>query len=527
MTNSIDEIKNVGCLFVIGSNTTENHPVVSLEMKEAVRAYGAKLIVADPRRIDLVDYADVWLSQKPGTDVALINGLMHVIIREELHDQEFIAERTEDFEKLADVVKAYTPETVERITGVPEKDLEKAALLFAEAKAGGIFYAMGITQHTTGTDNVKALANLAMVTGNVGKESGGVNPLRGQNNVQGACDMGALPNVFPGYQPVTDERVREKFEAAWSQKLPSQVGLTIIEMMNAAVEGKLKALYIMGEDPLTSDPNISHVKEGIEKLEFLVVQDIFLSEVAKYAHVVLPGTSFAEKEGTFTNTERRVQRVRKAIQPPGTALPDWKIILELFKRMGKKQNCSTPEKVMGEISQLTPQYGGILYKRIEKEGIQWPCPDITHPGTKYLHKERFARGKGKFFPIKFINPHELTDNEYPFILTTGRVLYHWHGGNMSRHSQGLKEIYPEGLVEIHPQEAASIGCEDGDRVMVESRRGRITGKVKVTRKTSPGIIFMTFHFPEILTNVLTNDALDPIAKIPEYKVCAVRVKKVA
>lgn len=527
MTNSIEEIKNTGCLFIIGSNTTENHPVISLEMKEAVRAHDAKMIVADPRHIDLVDYADLWLRQKPGTDVALINGMMHVIIRDNLHDRAFIAERTENFNQLADMVTSYTPQLVESITTVPAADIERAAHLFAEAKTAAIFYAMGITQHTTGVDNVKSLANLAMLTGNVGKESTGVNPLRGQNNVQGACDMGALPNVLPGYQAVTDEAVRRKFEAAWGVTLPSQVGLTIMEIMNGALEGKIKALYIMGEDPLTSDPNTSHVREAIEHLDFLVVQDIFLSEVGKHAHVVLPGATFAEKDGTFTNTERRIQRVRQAIRPVGSARPDWKIILELFKRMGMEQPLNSPQKIMEEISSLTPQYGGITYERIEKAGIQWPCPDTKHPGTRYLHKDRFTRGKGQFFPIEFINPQELPDAEYPHMLTTGRVLYHYHGGNMSRHSKGLTEIYPEGLVEMHPQDAEAVGCSDGDMVVVESRRGAVTGKLKVTRKTSPGIVFMTFHFPDVLANMLTNDALDKVAKIPEYKVCAVRVRKAA
>jgi len=527
MTNSIEEIKNVRCLFVIGSNTTENHPVISLEMKEAVRANGAAMIVADPRKIDLVNYADLWLNHKPGTDVALINGLMHVIIKEDLHDKAFIAERTEDFEKLAEVLKEYTPDVVARVTGVPASDIEAAARLFSLAETGAIFYAMGITQHTTGVDNVKALANLAMLTGNVGKESTGVNPLRGQNNVQGACDMGALPNVLPGYQPVTDEAVRKKFEAAWGKNLDSKVGLTLMEMMHGAIEGNVKAMFILGEDPLTSDPNVSHVREAIESLEFLVVQDIFVTEVAKHAHVILPGVSFAEKEGTFTNTERRVQRVRQAIDPLGSSRPDWKIILDLFKRMGANQTATSPPKIMDEIRSLTPQYGGITYKRIEKGGISWPCPDKNHPGTRYLHKNGFSRGKGKFFPIEFIDPKELPDDEYPHILTTGRVLYHWHGGNMSRHSQGLLAIYPEGLVEMHPQDADAVGCADGDTVMVESRRGKVTGKLKVTHKISPGIVFMTFHFPDVLANVLTNDTLDPIAKIPEYKVCAVRVKKVA
>ena len=528
MTNSIAEIRNVGCLLVIGGNTTENHPVISLEMKEAVRQNGAKMIVADPRKIDLVDYADIWLNHKPGTDAALINGLIHVIIKEGLHDKKFIEERTEGFEELAEVVKRYTPEMVEKITGVPAKDIEAAARMFATAETAAIFYAMGITQHTTGTDNVKALANLAMLTGNVGKENTGVNPLRGQNNVQGACDMGALPNVLPGYQPVTDDKVRQKFETLWGVKLPSQPGLTIMEIINGAIEGKIKALYIMGEDPLTSDPNVNHVREGIEALDFLVVQDIFLSEVGKHADVVLPGVSFAEKEGTFTNTERRVQKVRKAISPIGEALPDWEIILDLFKRAGYKQNYRSPEEIFTEITKLTPQYGGITYARLEKEGgLQWPCPHPDHPGTKYLHKDSFTRGKGKFFPIEFINPNELPDSEYPYLLTTGRVLYHWHGGNLSRRSEGLKEIYPEGLIEINPVDAGVIGVKDGELVVVESRRGKVTGKVKITPKAATGIVFMTFHFIEVLANLLTNDALDPVAKIPEYKVCAVKIRKVA
>jgi len=403
MTNSIEEIKNVGCLFIIGTNTTENHPVISLEMKEAVRANGAQMIVADPRKIDLVDYPDVWMSQKPGTDVALINGMIHVIIKEDLHDKAFIAERTEGFDKLAEAVKPYTPEMVGRITGVPAQDIEKAARLFARAEAAGIYYAMGITQHTTGVDNVKSLANLAMLTGNVGKENCGVNPLRGQNNVQGACDMGALPNVFPGYQPVTDENARKKFEAAWEVTLDSKVGLTIMEMMNSAIDGKVKAMFILGEDPLTSDPNVSHVREAIEALDFLVVQDIFLTEAAKHADVILPGVSFAEKEGTFTNTERRVQRVRKAIKPRGSAQPDWKIFLELFKRMGAKQRCTTPEKIMQEIASVTPQYGGITYKRIEKEGISCgPVLIRTIPGPNISTKTDSPGERDCFIPLSLL-----------------------------------------------------------------------------------------------------------------------------
>jgi len=527
MTNSLAEIIDSEVLFLIGTNTTENHPVVATKMKQAVTQRGAKLIVADPREIDMTRFADIWLRHTPGTDVALINGLMHVMIEEELYDKEYVQSRTEGFEELREVVQRYTPEFVEGITGVPQDDLRKAARLYAGATRAAIFYAMGITQHITGTDNVKSLANLAMLCGNVGIASGGVNPLRGQNNVQGACDLGALPNVYTGYQQVANEEARVKFEKAWGvKKLPAHVGLTVTEMIPAAAKGDLKALYIMGENPLVSDPDLKHVEESFGKLDFLVVQDIFLTETAQRADVVLPAASFAERNGTFTNTERRVQRVRKGVEPPGQARTDWEIIADLATRMGYAMQYRSAEEIFKEITELTPSYAGISYKRLEKEGgLQWPCPTPKHPGTPYLHKDKFVRGKGLFHAIEFIPPAELPDKEYPLLLSTGRVLYHFHTGSMTRRDEGLNFRYPNGHIEIHPVDAYELGVADGERVRVASRRGEIEIPVQVTSRSPQGTVFIPFHFYEAAANRLTNPALDPIGKIPEFKVCAVKVEK--
>jgi formate dehydrogenase alpha subunit len=526
MTNSIAEIGDADCIFVIGSNTTENHPVIALEVKRAARQKGAKLIVADPRRIDLVDYASLHLQQKPGTDVALINGMIHAITSNGWLNKVFIDERTEGFEALAESVKEYTPESVETITGVPAATIVEAARLYANAQAGTILYAMGITQHATGTNNVLALANLAMVAGQIGKSSSGVNPLRGQNNVQGACDVGGLPNVHTGYQRVDDQSVQEKFEKAWRVPLSAKPGLTLTEMMNAIGEGTIKALFVLGENPLLSDPNGNKIKEELEHLEFLAVQDIFMTETAELAHVVLPGVSFAEKDGTFTNTERRVQRVRKAIDPIGNARPDWQIISDLSTRLGYPMAYGSAAEIMAEIASVTPSYGGITYDRIDHQGLQWPCPNSDHPGTSYLHRERFTRGRGKFHVTPYVPSPELPDEEYPFVLTTGRVLYHYHA-MLSRKSKGLMEIYPEGMLEMNPEDANRLGVHEGDGlVTVSSRRGRVTVKAKPTDHLPPGVVFMTFHFKEAAANLLTIDALDPVAKIPGYKVCAVKIEKV-
>jgi formate dehydrogenase alpha subunit len=526
MTNAISEVEFTDLILITGSNTTENHPIVGMKVKRAVRQQGAKLIVIDPREIDLVKYAEIWLRQKPGTDVAVLNGLMHVIIHENLYAKEYVESRTEGFEALKKAVEKYPPEVVEKISGIPVEDLKKAARMYARANRATLLYAMGMTQHISGTDNVKSCANLAMLCGNVGIEGGGVNPLRGQNNVQGACDMGALPNVFPAYQQVASEEARANFTKAWGGgiSLSPKPGLTVVEMMNAAHAGKIKGLYIMGENPMLSDPDLSHVEESLKHLDILVVQDIFLTETARLAHVVLPSACFAEKDGTFTNTERRVQRVRKAVSAPGLAKADWEIIADLSGRMGYPMNYASAEDIMDEICKVTPSYGGISYERIDKEGLQWPCPNPTHPGTKFLHKDRFSRGLGLFHAIEFIPPAELPDDKYPLILSTGRVLYHYHTGTMTRKSQGPSERCPESLVEINPVDARRLGIEEGQFVKVTSRRGTLSAKARLTDRSAQGTIFMNFHFHEAAVNLLTNPALDPIGKIPEYKVCAVKVE---
>ncbi len=524
MTNAVGDLDAADAIFVIGSNTTECHPVIGTAIKRATQR-GVPLIVADPRAIELTDYAAVHLRQKHGTDVALINGLIHVILEEGLEDNDFIAQRTEGFEDLRAAVGPYTPEMPAKITGVPAEDIIRAARIYAEALAASIIYAMGITQHTSGTDNVLALANLAMLTGNIGRPGTGVNPLRGQNNVQGACDLGALPNVLPGYQKVDDDELRAKFEAAWGISLPAEPGLTIVELHNVALEGKLKALYVMGENPMLSCPDQRHVEETLRALDLLVVQDIFLTETAQFADVILPAAGFAEKHGTFTNTERRVQRVRKAIEPPGEAREDWHILCDLASRMGYEMTYSSAADIQDEIASLTPIYGGITYDRLDEGSLQWPCPDSEHPGTPILHTDKFSRGLGKFHPVEFAPAKELPDDEYPFLLSTGRMLQHFHTGTMTRRSQVLDDLVPRGAIEIHPEDAARLGVADGEPVTVTSRRGEIQIAAQVTDRVAPGETFLPFHFHEAPANRLTIAALDPVAKIPEFKVCAVRIEK--
>jgi formate dehydrogenase major subunit len=525
MTNSIDEIEYTDLIFATGTNTTENHPVIGAKVKRAVTRNGAKLIVIDPRKIDLVKYADIWLCQKPGTDVAVINGMLNVIIAEDLHAKDYIASRTEGFDALKALVSKYTPEYVEKISGVPAEDLKKAARMYANAKRASILYAMGITQHISGTDNVKSMANLAMLCGNVGIEGGGVNPLRGQNNVQGACDMGGLPNVYPAYQQVASEDVRKKFEAAWGMALSPKVGLTLMEIMAGAGSGTIKALYIMGENPLLSDPDLQHVKKELQKLDLIISQDIFLTETSELADVVLPVASFAEKDGTFTNTERRVQRIRKAVEAPGEAKTDWEAICGISNKFGFPMNYSSASEIFEDMAKVTPSYAGITYDRIDKEGgLQWPCPTADHPGTKFLHKDKFSRGLGLFTAIEFIPPNEQPDKEYPFVLSTGRVLYHYHTGTMTLRSKGPTERYPESLAEINPADAKKLGIADGQMVKVSSRRGAVEVKAQLTTKSAPGTVFMNFHFAEVPVNVLTNPAMDPTGKIPEFKVCAVKLE---
>lgn len=530
MTNSIADIVQADVLFVTGSNTTEAHPVLSLQMKKAVRRHGAKLILLDPREIELSQFAALHLRQRPGTDVAILNAMAHVIIRDGLANEAFIAERTEGYEALAKAVADWTPERAALISGAPADDIIAAAHLYAKARNGMIFWAMGITQHVSGTDNVKACSNLALLTGHIGRPGTGLNPLRGQNNVQGACDMGGLPNVYPGYQPVTSDEARRKFAEGWQtpyDNLSPQPGLTVTEIVQGALTGRIKAIYIMGENPMLSDPNLNHVAEALEAVEFLVVQDIFLNETARQADVVLPAASFAEKSGTFTSTERRVHLIRPALEPPGRSRPDWDIILDLARRLGAPWNYAGPSEIFDEMARLTPQYAGMSHARLESGGLQWPCPTADHPGTPVLHVGRFTRGRGLFCAIEYRPPAELPDDEYPFTLSTGRVLFHWHGGTMSRRSPGLDAIAPEAEVEIHPEDAAALDIQNGDLVRVLSRRGQVVAIARLTRRSPAGAIFMTFHFAEAATNLLTIDAVDPTAKIPEYKVCAVALAKVA
>ncbi len=526
MTNSIPEFEtDTNCFLIIGSNTSETHPLIGTHILKGKKR-GAKVIVLDPRQTQIGHWADIFHTFRPGSDVAIFNALMNVIISEGLEDKEFIAERTENYEALKTLVAEYTPEKVAEISGVPADTLREIARTYAQNKPAAIVYAMGITQHTTGTDNVRSTSNLAMLCGNVGIPGSGVNPLRGQNNVQGACDLGALPNVYSGYQVVTSEEVQKKFLEAWGSAGPLKVGLTVTEMLHAAGEGEVRALFVMGENPMVSDPDLNHVRQCLENTEFLVVQDIFLTETAQLAHVVLPGASFAEKNGTFTNTERRVQRVRKAIEPVGEAKEDWVIICELAKKMGAQGfDFHSAKSIMEEINKVTPSYGGITYERLEALGsLQWPCPSVDHAGTPFLHKGKFSRGLGKFFALEYKQPDEMPTEEYPYVLTTGRTMFHFHTGTMTRRSGKLHNEVPEAYIEINTSDAKKIGLNGHKVVRVSSRRGQIELGVRVTDDIKRGVVFIPFHFAEAAANTLTNSAIDPVAKIPEYKVCAVKVE---
>jgi formate dehydrogenase major subunit len=527
MTNSIAEIQKMGpkdVIFAIGTNTTECHPIIGVYMLEAKRR-GAKLIVADPRETDIAMQADVWLRLKPGTDVALLNALANVIIKKGLVDSTFIKSRTEDYETFKENVMEYIPQYAEAITGVPSHKIIEAASIIGQADNVSTYYTMGVTQHTSGVDNVLSIANLALLTGNLGKDKTGVNPLRGQNNVQGACDMGALPNVFPGYQSVTDSAARENLEKAWDSKLNDKVGLTIPSVFKAIEDDKVKFLYIFGENPMRSDPDINHVQHCLDHVDFLVVQDIFLTETAERADLVLPGASFAEKDGTFSSTERRVQRIRKAIEPRNNSLPDWEILKRIISAMGHKADYISPREIFDEIRTVTPIYAGISYDRLEQCGIQWPCPAEDHPGTPVLHTEKFNRGLGRFSSVKYRDPAELPDEEYPLMLTTGRAVAHYHTGTMTRKSWGLNGTHPEEKLELNPEDAKSLGIKDGNKIKVTSRRGSLVTGVQITTRVPKGLTFMTFHFSESPSNILTNSAADPVTQTPELKVCAVRIEK--
>lgn len=533
MSNSIAEMEHLDTFIVTGSNTTETHPVISLFLKKAVRQNGAKLIVVDPRQIEMTDFATLWLRQNPGTDVAVFQAMAHVIVTEELYDEDFIAARTEGFSEYARSLASFTPEWAEQVSGVLADDIRRAARLYAAAPSAAIYWGMGISQSTHGTDNALALVNLALLTGNIGRPGAGLNPLRGQNNVQGCSDSGGLPNVFTAYQRVDDPAIRARFEQAWHTALSPDPGLTVTEMMDAALVGKIRAMVVLGEDPLMSEPNLDHARHALEALDFMVAIDILPNQTTDYAHVILPAASFAEKDGTFTNSDRRIQRVRQALPLVGQSRLDWQIICDLARRMEAELGIETSagfdyanaEDIWEEMRRVTPDFYGITYERLDREGgVHWPCPALDHPGTPYLFAEDFPRGKGKFWALDYGTESELPDKDYPFHLTTGRVLFHWHGGTLTRRSK-LDEIFPEPVLEIHPDDARMLEIDTGDWIEVVSRRGRIVCRALVTGRSPAGTVFLPFHFAEAAANLLTWDKVDPRAKIPDYKMTAVRLRK--
>jgi formate dehydrogenase alpha subunit len=536
MSNTAGEVIKSDCFIVTGSNTSENHPIIALQMKDAVMKHGSKLIVIDPRRIELCDFATLWLPIKPGTNVPVFTAMAHVIIKEGLVNETFVAERTEGYAEFKASVEKFTPEYAEAISGVDRNLIVEAARMYATAKNGAIFWGMGISQLSHGTASALGLIHLALLTGHIGREGTGLNPLRGQNNVQGASDMGAMPFHYPGYMEVDKEENAVKWEQAWNIEpggLSRKRGLTTTEILANARPGGVRALYIMGENPMMTEPNLNVTRHHMEQLEFLVAQDVFINESGAFADVFLPAASWAEKEGTFTNTDRRVQRVRQALAPRGQSRPDWEIICDLGQRIERKLgrpaartarwNYEEPEDVFREAANVATMLKGITYQRIEKVGLQYPVPDEDHPGTPYLFTETFPSGRGKFFPLEYVPSVELPDDEYPFILTTGRLLEHWHGGTMTRQSE-LDALYPQARVELHEVDAARLSVKTDDVVRVASRRGSVVLRVLVSPKTSPGVVFIPMHFAEAAANLLTIDALDPQAKIPEFKACAVNIQ---
>ena len=557
MSNSIAEMKDLECFIVTGSNTAENHPVIATFLKQAVTHNGARLIVIDPRQTEMSNFATLWLRQQPGTDTALFNAMAHVIVKEKLYDESFIARRTEGFSDYLESLEEKTPEWAETITGVPAEDIRQAARMYAGAKRAAIYWGMGISQSVHGTDNALTLINLALMCGHVGKPGTGLNPLRGQNNVQGCSDSGGMPNVYTAYQLVTDPHIRRKFEQAWHTRLPALPGLTTTEMVGGILDGQVKGWYVMGENPLMSEPDINHARHAVEQLEFYVAQDIFFNETSLYADVILPAAAFAEKDGTFTNSDRRIQRVRQAIPAPGLARADWEIVMDVAQRTIRKicreadqhldspcqaldqvicQNAAHmlenwnyrhPGDIWAEMRRLTAPWSGISYERLDREGgVHWPCPADDHPGSPYLFEQDFPSGRGKFFPVEYTDDSERPDEGYPLILSTGRLLYHWHGGTLTRASS-LDKIWPECTVEMHPNDAAKLALEMGDWVDVSSRRGKITARLLVTQRSPEGTIFIPFHFAEAAANALTHNLLDERAKIPDYKVCSVKVERAA
>ena len=525
MTNSIPEIRDADFLFVIGSNTTEAHPIIAMEMKRAV-GRGAKLAVADPRAIWLTEIADWHMQLKPGSDVWLLNAMAHVILEEGLEHKDFIEASTENFDSVRETVKRYPPEEAEQHTGVPAETIRQVARAYASTPKAGIYYTLGITEHTTGTDNVYALSNLVLMTGHLGVRSAGMNPLRGQNNVQGANDAGATPVFYPGYQNASDPEVRAKFGEAWGVPQNDEPGLNLNQMMK--VLGKqLKGLYLMGEDIVVSEPNVGRVEEALNTMELVVVQDIFFNESCRFADVILPAACFAEKDGVFTNSDRRVQRVRKAVEPPGQARADWEILKEVMDRAGLEQpDYSHPAEVYSEMAALAPKFSGISHDRLNADpmGLQWPVTAPDQPSTEYLHKDGVARGKGLFQAVEYRAPFEEADPEFPLVLSTGRTLYHYNAATQTRRSEGLSGKQPECFVEVHRRDARKLGIQDGQRVDVVTRRGRVPSRVLVSKQVRPGAIWMPFHFPDSKTNLLTTDAGDAVTGTGEYKVCAARIE---
>lgn len=524
-TNSLEQMKDIDTIFLFGSNPTEAHPIVSLHLKKALRK-GAKLVVGDPRMTWMAKRADVWLNLKPGANIALINGIIHVILKKGWENKEFIMNRTEGFRELKAKVKEYDPKTVRKLTGVSEDKIVEAARLYSQAEKGMIVYGLGVTEHSTGTENSMAIANLALVCGHIGRPSTGIMALRGQNNVQGSSDIGPLPATLPGYQSVTDPDIRAKFEKLWGVALSPKVGLKSVEMLDEAIKKRFKGLFILGEDPAQTDPNAHEVRKALKSLDFLVVQDMFLTETTKFADVILPGASFAEKDGTFTNGERRVQRIRKAVKPvAGKA--EWEVICEIATRMGYPMHYNHPSEIMDEIAHLVPIYGGITYNRLEKESLQWPCPTKDHPGTTTLYTDLFSRpgGLAKFMALDHKEPGEKADKKYPFNLITGRIREHYNNGSMTRRIKQIMEVASEELVEINPADAKKLRIKDGDMVKITSRRGKVRARAKLTERSQKGNVFMTFHYPNALTNLLTSEHRDPVTGTPEYKICGVKIEK--
>ncbi len=526
MTNSINEIADADCIIAIGTNTTSTHPIIALKIIEAVKK-GSKLIVINPKEIELSKHADLFIQHHPGSDVALLMGMMNYMVKEGLHHEKFIEDRCEGFHEFKESLAKFDLKYVHKITGVEVDKIKEAARIYASSDASSILYAMGITQHSHGTDNVMAVSNLSLLTANIGKPSSGVNPLRGQNNVQGSCDMGALPNVYPGYQAVEDENIRLKFENAWKAELDKNNGFMLPQIFESAYKGEIKSIYLVGENPILSEPDASHVKDALGNLQFLVVQDIFLTETAEFADVILPACTFAEKDGTFTNTERRVQRINKVIEPLEDSKPDWWIISELAKIMGSNFDYDHPSRIFDEMASLTPIYSGISYKRLEEAGLQWPCLNKDDEGTPILHLHQFSteNGKGKFIPLEYRPPAEVPDQKYPLILTTDRSLYQYHTGTMTNRIEGLNEIYGHDLILINHEDALDLNVEDGDIVKVSSRRGVVEAGVNITDVVPKGLVSMTFHFGETSTNIITSSACDPVSCTPELKFCAVKVEK--